>query len=394
MRVLIWFHRDLRTHDHAGLAWALAKGYQVTGVAFSPASRSSPAKLGFWRETANELRLNLETTGIPLHISDKDPWLEIPNFVIENQIDKVITHRRMNARDQRDVECVTSNISIELLQLGDTTLFSSDHASELTLSMLKPFTRFKNHAMKHWTVPDEEPGFISLKRFDENQAEWSAGGETAGLARLQNYAWETRAALHYHETRNGMIERDDSSKFSRWLAWGALSPRRIYWELRRLELETGPEEGISSLIYELVWRDYFKFLAYLTKDAFFSKQGLRSTPLEYENDDVQVDAWRQGQTGNDFVDANMRELLSTGWMSNRGRQNVASYFAKTAQLDWTLGAKWFEDQLVDEDPENNWGNWQYISGVGTDPRDRKFDTERQATHYDPEGRYRNIWLKT
>ncbi len=394
MRVLIWFNRDLRTHDHAGLAWALGKGYQVLGVVFSPASTSSPAKLSFWRETADELRLNLNTAGIVLQMSDKDPALEIRNLVIDHRIDKVITHRRMNVRDQREVERVAANISIELFQIGDTTLYSSEHASSLTLAMLKPFTRFKNHAMEQMTVPDEEPSFIRLNRFGEDGAEWSAGGETAGLARLQNYAWETRAALQYHETRNGLIERDDSSKFSRWLAWGALSPRRIYRELTRLKIEMGSSEGISSLIYELVWRDYFKFLAHLTMDAFFSKQGLRPSPLEYENDDVQVDAWCKGQTGNDFVDANMRELLTTGWMSNRGRQNVASYFAKSARLDWTLGAKWFEDQLVDEDPENNWGNWQYISGVGTDPRDRKFDTERQAAHYDPDGRYRGIWLKT
>jgi deoxyribodipyrimidine photo-lyase len=88
----------------------------------------------------------------------------------------------------------------------------------------------------------------------------------------------------------------------------------------------------------------------------------------------------------------MRELAATGWMSNRGRQNVASYLVHDLGLDWRMGAYWFERLLIDHDPCSNWGNWQYLAGVGNDPREgRRFDPERQSGMYDPEGRFVEHW---
>ena len=80
-------------------------------------------------------------------------------------------------------------------------------------------------------------------------------------------------------------------------------------------------------------------------------------------------------------------------MSNRGRQNVASYFSKELLLDWRIGAAYFESMLIDYDVHSNYGNWLYISGVGNDPRDRKFNIERQAERYDPDNQYQNKWLQ-
>ena len=106
-----------------------------------------------------------------------------------------------------------------------------------------------------------------------------------------------------------------------------------------------------------------------------------------------VKEWTDGRTADDFVNANMIELKNTGWMSNRGRQNVASYFAKTLKLDWRIGAAYFESMLLDYDVHSNYGNWMYVSGVGNDPRDRIFNLKRQAEMYDHDKRFRNHWLK-
>jgi hypothetical protein len=97
---------------------------------------------------------------------------------------------------------------------------------------------------------------------------------------------------------------------------------------------------------------------------------------------------------NDFIDANMLELKHTGFMSNRGRQNVASYLCNDLKLDWRLGAAYFEQQLIDYDVCSNWGNWAYLAGVGNDPRgNRYFNIEKQASDYDKNGDYRNLWLQ-
>ena len=89
----------------------------------------------------------------------------------------------------------------------------------------------------------------------------------------------------------------------------------------------------------------------------------------------------------------MIELQKTGFMSNRGRQNVASYFCKNLQLDWRIGAAYFEKMLIDYDVHSNYGNWLYLAGIGNDARDRSFNTEKQAEQYDSDKKFRNLWLK-
>lgn len=103
--------------------------------------------------------------------------------------------------------------------------------------------------------------------------------------------------------------------------------------------------------------------------------------------------WINGSTKEPFVNANMKELSKTGWMSNRGRQNVASYWSKELEQDWRIGAAYFESMLIDFDVHSNWGNWMYISGVGNDPRNRKFNSKAQAERYDAAGKYQRLWLQ-
>ena len=88
----------------------------------------------------------------------------------------------------------------------------------------------------------------------------------------------------------------------------------------------------------------------------------------------------------------MIELKETGFMSNRGRQNVASFLTKNLDVDWRLGARWFESNLMDYCPAANWGNWAYAAGVGADPRGfRGFDVQKQARNYDPNREFVGRW---
>lgn len=102
----------------------------------------------------------------------------------------------------------------------------------------------------------------------------------------------------------------------------------------------------------------------------------------------------RGETGTGLIDASQRELFLTGWTSNRARQNVASYLTKHLGLDWRLGAEWYEMNLVDYDVSSNWGNWQYVAGVGNDPRGdaRIFNPVKQAFDYDGHGEYVRAWV--
>jgi deoxyribodipyrimidine photo-lyase len=130
------------------------------------------------------------------------------------------------------------------------------------------------------------------------------------------------------------------------------------------------------------------------QSKFFQPSGIKNNNTRKVNYDSQkLQDWIEGTTGIDFVDANMIELKLTGFMSNRGRQNVASYLCNDLKLDWRLGATYFEQQLIDYDVCSNWGNWAYLAAVGNDPRDnRYFNIEKQSQTYDKNKEYRNLWL--
>jgi deoxyribodipyrimidine photo-lyase len=219
------------------------------------------------------------------------------------------------------------------------------------------------------------------------------GGETEGLKRLNKFIWKDKSILHYKETRNQLIGESYSSKLSTWLANGSLSARIIFTEIKRFEKEVEANESTYWLVFELLCRDYFRFITKKYGNKIFLTGGIKNKANNYKNDIGLFERWRVGKTDNYFVDANMIELLKSGFMSNRGRQNVASYLCKDLMIDWRWGASWFESQLIDYDVASNWCNWMYIAGVGNDPREaRYFNVNKQAEMYDKDKSYRKLWL--
>ena len=82
----------------------------------------------------------------------------------------------------------------------------------------------------------------------------------------------------------------------------------------------------------------------------------------------------------------MRELAQTGWMHNRVRLVVGSFLTKDLHHDWRAGEAWFARQLLDGEPAQNNGNWQWIASVGTDPAPafrRIYNPELQRERFDP-----------
>jgi deoxyribodipyrimidine photo-lyase len=244
--------------------------------------------------------------------------------------------------------------------------------------------------------PDAPRGFPPLKAVCEQSATWQPdnrqgyayrGGESEAHARLHDYLWHQQGAQTYKKTRNGLLGANFSTRVSPWLARGCLSARQVYAAVKAWEAENGSNESSYWITFELLWREYFIRAAELEGAKMFGA-GQPDAPC------AAFDAWRNAETGLPFVDAAMLELSTTGWLSNRARQNVASFLVKDLNVDWRLGALWFEHCLIDYDVASNWGNWRYIAGVGRDPRqDRYFNVLKQAGHYDPQGLYVAHWLK-
>jgi len=235
---------------------------------------------------------------------------------------------------------------------------------------------------------------FGLEEFKVDKGLVFTGGETEALKQLDYYFGEKRLASSYRKTRNQLLGRDFSTKFSSWLSAGCLSPKMIYARLQQYEAEYGSNDSTYWIFFELLWRDFFRLLGKKYGNKIFQASGIVESTSYHGDEEIDTfNKWAEAKTGNPFIDANMLELNTTGFMSNRGRQNVASYLIKDLGINWVMGAEYFESLLIDYDPCSNYGNWNYIAGVGCDPReDRYFNILSQARRYDPKGEFIKYWL--
>lgn len=189
---------------------------------------------------------------------------------------------------------------------------------------------------------------------------------------------------HYKQSRNALIGADFASYLSLPLARGTLSVRWVWQSICDHEQQHGVSESSYWLKFELLWREYFRHLLRKLQPAFFRHQGIGRHPVQPVASDstTALLRWQQGETGELLVDTSMQLLQQSGWLSNRARQNVASYLHFDLQADWRQGAAWFEQQLLDYDVASNWGNWAYIVGA-LDSAPRRFNLSKQTALYDP-----------
>ncbi len=222
------------------------------------------------------------------------------------------------------------------------------------------------------------------------------GDEPTALARLQHFCFVSDGLRHYKARRNGLVGTEFSSKLSPFLAIGALSVRRIWQVLLDYQARYGADEGSDWLKVELLWREFFLWSEQRHGAAFHAASGLLNRQPDWVENRELFARWCRADCGHPLIDAQLRELLATGYLSNRGRQWVASHFINSLQLPWIWGARFFEWWLIDAEPALNTGNWAYLAGVGSDPRSfggspRRFDLERQVGLYDPEQTHRQLW---
>ena len=428
MRILLWLRNDLRLHDHEPLTRALEKKAEVIPLyCFDPRhfgktsfgfEKTGAYRAKFLLETVADLRKGWRSRGSDLVVRQGKPEDEIPKLVKALNIESVYWHEEVTSEEtdiERKVEKALKDLRVASEVYWGATLYHPDDLPFEINRLPEVFTQFRKAVEKESQIsptfptpeklpalptdvdPGEIPTLTDLKLeespIDPKGVLQFKGGETEAFNRLQHYFWDADRLQVYKETRNGMLGADYSSKFSAWLANGSLSPRKVYEAVQKYESQRRKNNSTYWMVFELVWRDYFRFVCAKYGRKIFRKGGIRALPIEWQQDWKRFDKWRDGATGYPLIDANMKEIASTGFMSNRGRQNVASFLTKNLGIDWQMGAEWFESLLIDYDVCSNWGNWNYTAGVGNDARGfRYFNIPKQSKDYDADGAYVKHWL--
>jgi deoxyribodipyrimidine photo-lyase len=423
-RILIWYRNDLRLHDHEPLHQAIAQGAEVIPVyCFDPRhfgetafgfAKTGGFRAQFLRESVADLRSNLRAIGSDLIVRIGQPEAIIPQLVEQLQIQAVHYHQEVTAEETRVAAKLKAALTVPCQGYWGHTLYLPEDLPFAIADLPELFTSFRKAVEQksgveeplpapkklqplpndcdRGQIPDLAELGVSVVERDRSGVLAFQGGETAGKERLQDYFWQQDCLKSYKETRNGMLGANYSSKFSPWLALGCLSPRYIVAEVEAYEAERVKNDSTYWLIFELLWRDYFRFICAKHGNRVFQVEGLRGMEIAWKTDWPRFELWRSGMTGFPLIDANMRELAATGFMSNRGRQNVASFLTKNLGINWQMGAEYFESMLIDYDVCSNWGNWNYSAGVGNDARGfRWFNITKQAKDYDPQGDYVKYW---
>ncbi len=415
MRALYWFRTDLRLHDSPGLE-AAAAADELLLVYLWPRQRPwcnthgmGAQRERFISESLAALVQELSPLGQNLLFLQGSPELVLPDLVRDYGVDVIHTSQSAGSYERRAVRTLRERLPIPVQEHRGNTLFNAGAIAELADQLPDSFSPFRRRVEKQLKPDAPQRSLPQLPpppavRFHAvppagarpHMAMPLRGGTDAGRRRLRQFLAADGGIRDYKTTRNDLDPLAGSSTLSPWLANGNLSTREVAQAIAAHEADHGENESTYWLYFELLWREYFFWRALRDGNALFRVRGRNGnnggTVSRCTFEPRNYARWCAGDTNFPLVNALMRQLTATGWMSNRGRQIAASCLIHNLGIDWRYGAAFFEKHLIDYDVASNYGNWQYIAGVGADPRGgRAFNIEKQTAQYDPDGEFIAKW---
>lgn len=419
-RILVWFRNDLRLHDNEMLVEAIAKSDEILPVfCFDPRQfeltcyqtiKTGAIRTRFLLETVQDLRHSFQQFGGDILILKGKPEELLPDLVNKYEISEVYHHREVASEETEvsmGVEDALWKLRVNLKHFIGHTLYNKEDLPFPVKDIPDVFAQFKKKTerdaiVKPCILTPQSINFVQLAEWgelplltdlvlNESLADMPIssefkGGESEALKHLHHFLDDgEELALSNTTLKKNVIV----SKLSAWLGLGCLSPREVYWKMREAEANIGLKPYFNQIVLGLLWRDYYRFMFKKYRNTFFKSEGFSTQTSNSDLVDSDLlQAWKNGNTGQPLVDSIMHDLNTSGYISNSCRQLAATYLIYELQINWIMGAAYFEEKLIDYAPASNWGNWANIAGVGNDTRlTNSFDFEKQLKIFDPKGTY-------
>ncbi len=417
---IFWFRDDLRLADNPGLAAACASGRPIVLLYIldevSREARVPGAAMKWWLDKSlRALTERIAAKGGRLVLRRGAAEAVIADVVKATGAEAVYWNRRYGPSRKIDerIKAALKADGVAVESFNGALLAEPFAIKTGSGGDFKVFTPFWKALQASLVIgdPAPEPREIAtgpklasddIDDWDLHPAkpDWSGGmaemwtpGEMGARKRLRDFL---KSGIDGYDEGRNRPDRDNTSRLSPYLHFGEISPHQA-WRAATHAAEAGeaPARDVQKFLSEIAWRDFSHHLLY--HDPEMGRLSWRRQFEEVEwrkGSKAELDAWKRGQTGYPIIDAGMRQLWTTGWMHNRVRMIVASFFAKDLLVHWRKGEEWFWDTLVDADEANNANGWQWTAGTGADaaPYFRVFNPVLQGEKFDPNGDYVKAWV--
>jgi len=419
MTQLVWFRNDLRIADNAALTAACKTGDPVRACfIITPGQWQehdwSPARVQFVIAHANALSKALAKLGIPLS------FLEAPDFRAgisaleqhcrEHSITAVHFNEEYGINERRRDKQVRAQLAASDIRVNKYRDQTVAPVGAILTQQDEPYSVFTpfSRRWRSWIEETQPTLFASPSPqadavepqvyrsmpdgFSEAPPALVETGESAAHDQLEAFLADHGG--EYKEQRD-FPAIDGTSQLSPYLANGVLSGRQCLVAARQAQGKGGNQEGLSTWVNEIAWRDFYIHILYHYPRVSMNRAFKPETEnLTWNPPGDHFEAWKNGHTGIPIVDAAMRQLNETGWMHNRLRMITAMFLTKNLFIDWRLGEAYFMSKLVDGFLASNNGGWQWSASTGTDaaPYFRVFNPVTQSERFDPKGEFIRHWV--
>ena len=349
-------------------------------------------KKQFLKESLQNLSDNLNKINIHLNIYYGNPDIIITDLIDKYKIQNIYTYQDIN---------IPINATAKIHYFWNNTMY---HISDLPFTIdniPNSFTDFKKQikirARKEFFTQTNNKsikldGSIKINDIDIDIPQTELlikGGEDNGWEYLK-ILLRSNNISNYKQDRNNFISTCDLSP---WLDFGCLSAKSIFYQLKMYEKNKHKNNSTYLFWSDLLLRDYYKFKSIKLKNNLFEKNGISNKTYNYSNNKVSFDKWINGQTGIPLIDAFMIQIKNTGFISNKGRLIISSFLVNDLNLEWTLGAEYFNKMLINSEITYNYSLWHYIAGIGNiSDNSIYFNPIKQCQLYDKNCNFIKEWI--
>ncbi|MFC5969980.1 cryptochrome/photolyase family protein [Halomarina salina] len=405
-----WHRSDLRATDNLGLAKATDEDDVLPVFVFDDEvlAHGSPSRVAFMLDALAALREWYRDHDGDLCLLRGDPSAVLPDLCAEHDATGVFWNHGYSGLAQERDEAVKAALSDA--GYGHAAFHDALHhePGSITTNDGEHYSVY-TYFWKKWRDREKEPPYDAPESgdlvadageyeevptsgdlgFDETDADVEPGGHEAARDRLDAFC---ESPIYEYADRRDDPTEVTTSLLSTHLNWGTVGVREVYAATEGAMADAPDDEAresVEEFQSQLAWREFYTHVLYFNPEVVTENFDDYQEGIDWREDDDELQAWRDGETGFPIVDAGMRQLREEAWMHNRVRMLVASFLTKDLMLDWRHGYDHFRALLADHDTANDNGGWQWAASTGTDaqPYFRIFNPWSQQERYDPDAEY-------